>query len=250
MRYFLSSLLAISVSFVVIAQQPATLASIIEQSLKDKEQMEATSLVKNVPFQNIGPTIMSGRVVDLDVNPDMPTEFYVAYASGGVWHTVNNGTTFTPILDNSPTQNVGDIAVHWSSRTIYVGTGENNASRSSYAGIGMLKSTDNGENWTSVGLMDSQHIGRILVHPDNPDVVVVGVTGHLYSPNNERGVYKTTDGGKTWTQKLFVDDMSGIIDINHSPDNYNTMFATSWTKDRKAWNFSGSGKGSGIYKST
>jgi len=114
----------------------------------------------------------------------------------------------------------------------------------------MLKSTDNGDTWSTIGLLDSHHIGRILVHPDNPDVVVVGVTGHLYSPNNERGIYKSTDGGKTWEQKLFVNDMTGIIDLRHSPDNYEVMFATAWTKDRKAWNFSGNGEGSGIYKST
>jgi hypothetical protein len=103
------------------------------------------SLVKNVPFENIGPSVMSGRVTDLEVNPDNPTEFYVAYASGGVWHTVNNGTTFNPILDTSNTQNVGDIAVDWKTKTIWVGTGENNSSRSSYAGIGILKSNDNGK---------------------------------------------------------------------------------------------------------
>jgi photosystem II stability/assembly factor-like uncharacterized protein len=131
-----------------------------------------------------------------------------------------------------------------------VGTGENNASRSSYAGIGILKSTNNGKSWTNIGLMDAHHFAPILIHPDNPDVIVVGVTGHLYSPNDERGVYKTTDGGKTWKQTLFVDNMSGIIDLQHSPTNYNVMYATSWTKDRKAWNFSGNGTNSGIYKST
>lgn len=113
------------VSFISFAQQPATSSSTVEAALKQKAQLEKTSLVKNVPFENIGPSIMSGRVVDLAVNPEDPTEFYAAYASGGVWHTVNNGTTFTPILDNSQTQNVGDIAVDWTTRTIWVGTGEN-----------------------------------------------------------------------------------------------------------------------------
>ena len=238
------------ISGLIFAQQPPTSAESVKQALEQKRDMMASSLVKNVPFKNIGPTIMSGRVVDLAVNPDMPSEFYVAYASGGVWHTINNGTTFTPILDTSDTQNVGHIAVHWPSRTIYVGTGENNSSRSSYAGIGLLKSTNNGETWENMGLMDAHHFAPILIHPDNPDVVTVGVTGHLYSPNTERGIYKTTDGGKTWKQTLFVDDISGIIDLQHSPDNYNVMYATSWTKDRKAWNFSGNGTNSNIYKST
>ena len=197
------------------AQQAASTADIVQNALQQKEEMQKNSIVKNVPFTNIGPTIMSGRVTDLAVNPDNPSEFYVAYASGGVWYTVNNGTTFTPILDNSNTQNVGDIAVDWKSRTIWVGTGENNSSRSSYAGIGILKSSDNGKTWQNVGLTDSHHIGRILINPNNPDEVVVGVTGHLYSPNNERGVYKTTDGGNTWKQTLFIDDISGIIDMQH-----------------------------------
>ena len=246
---FLSTLCFIA-SFFAFAQQPATSAETVKNALAQKSKMAETSLVKNIPFKNIGPTIMSGRVVDLDVNPENSSEFYVGYASGGVWHTTNNGTTFTPILDSSDTQNVGDIAVHWPTGTIYVGTGENNASRSSYAGIGILKSTDNGKTWKNMGLMDAHHFAPILIHPDNPDVVTVGVTGHLYSTNKERGVYKTTDGGKTWKQTLYVDDMSGIIDLQHSPANYNIMYATSWTKDRKSWDFIGSGTNSAIYKST
>ncbi len=155
------------------------------------------SVVKNVPFTNIGPTVMSGRVVDIDVNPDNPTEFYVGYASGGVWHTTNNGTTFVPILDSSQTQNVGDIAVDWNTKTIWVGTGENNASRSSYSGIGILKSSNNGVSWQNVGLPNSQHIGRILINPNNSKEVVIGVTGALYTKSKDRGVYKTKDGGTT-----------------------------------------------------
>lgn len=207
------------------------------------------SVVKNVPFTNIGPTVMSGRVVDIDVNPDNPTEFYVGYASGGVWHTTNNGTTFVPILDSSQTQNVGDIAVDWNTKTIWVGTGENNASRSSYSGIGILKSSNNGVSWQNVGLPNSQHIGRILINPNNSKEVVIGVTGALYTKSKDRGVYKTKDGGTTWTKTLYVDDVSGIIDIRQSPNDYNVMFASSWTKDRKAWNFDGSGNNSAIYKS-
>jgi len=237
-------------SFFAIGQPPATPGNAIVKALQQKEELTKSSLVKNVPFENIGPSIMSGRVTDLEVNPDNSTEFYVAYASGGLWHTNNNGTTFTPILDSSQTQNVGDIAVDWNTKTIWVGTGENNASRSSYAGIGILKSTDNGKTWANVGLVDSHHIGKILVNPSNPEEVVVGVTGHLYSPNKERGVYKTTDGGKTWKQTLFIDEMSGIIDMGSSPNNFNVMFASSWTKDRKAWNFDGNGTNSSIYKST
>ncbi len=242
--------ISFSIAYQGICQQPATPPNSVENAIINKIALQKNSLVKNVAFNNIGPTIMSGRVTDLAVNPDNSIEFYVAYASGGVWYTSNNGTTFEPILDSSNTQNVGDIAVDWKSNTIWVGTGENNASRSSYAGIGILKSSDQGKTWENVGLKDSHHIGRILINPNNPDEVVVGVTGHLYSANTERGIYKTIDGGKTWNQMLFVDDMSGIIDLQYTPNNFNIMFATSWTKDRKAWNFEGSGNNSSIYKST
>jgi photosystem II stability/assembly factor-like uncharacterized protein len=243
-------LLLFTFIFKAEAQQLATTADDLQQALQQKTKNQNNSLVKNIPFENIGPTVMSGRVVDLAVNPEDPTEFYVGYASGGVWHTKNNGTTFVPVLDNAQTQNVGDIAVDWNSRTLWVGTGENNASRSSYAGIGLLKSTDNGDTWAHMGLPDSHHIGRILLNPDNPNEIVVGVTGHLYSSNKNRGIYKSKDGGKTWEQTLFVDATSGIIDLQYAPNNFNVMFATSWTKERKAWNFDGSGNNSAIYKST
>ncbi|MDX1463161.1 MAG: glycosyl hydrolase, partial [Marinirhabdus sp.] len=245
---FLASLLCFIQT--TVAQQPATSATDVENALLQKKQLTENSLVKNLPFKNIGPTIMSGRVVDLAVNPKNPTEFYVGYASGGVWHTKNNGTTFTPVLDSSPTQNVGSLAVDWSSGTIWVGTGEVNASRSSYAGIGVLKSTDNGASWQNMGLKDTHHISKIIINPKNPDEVVVAAVGHLYSTNNDRGIYKTTDGGATWQHTLFVNEQSGIIEMDADPNNFNLMYASSWDKDRKAWNFRGSGTGSGIYKST
>ncbi len=240
----------IGFSFFSYGQSEPTSAQAIEKALLQKQQLEINSLVKNIPLKNIGPSVMSGRVVDIDVNPNNPIEFYVGYASGGLWYTNNNGTSFTPILDNSETQNVGDIAVDWGNGTIWVGTGENNASRSSYAGIGILKSIDKGKTWQNMGLKDSHHIGRIVINPKNPNEVVVGVTGHLYSPNKERGIYKTLDGGQTWNKTLFVNESTGIIDVAHAPQNYNIMYAAAWQKDRKAWNFTGNGNSSGVYKST
>lgn len=237
------------VSISLFAQTP-TKSTIIEQSLNLKSKMMQSSIVKNVEFTSIGPTVMSGRVADVAVNPTDPTEFYVGYASGGLWHTNNNGSTFTPILDNSPTQNIGDIAVDWSTKTIWVGTGEKNSSRSSYAGIGMLKSTDGGKTWANVGLTDSHHISRILINPNNANEVIVGVIGHLYSSNEERGVFKTIDGGKTWTKTLFINNETGIIDVAAAPENFNIMYAAAWERERKAWNFDGDGSNSAIYKST
>ena len=237
-------------SCIAFAQQPVTSSAAMENGLQQKAQLTNNSSVKNLPFKNIGPTIMSGRVVDFAVNPTNPVEFYVGYASGGVWHTVNNGTTFTPVLDSSPTQNVGSLAVDWKTNSIWVGTGEVNASRSSYAGIGVLLSTDNGETWSNMGLKDSHHISKIVINPENSNEVVVSAVGHLYSKNEERGVYKTVDGGKNWTKTLFVNDETGIIEMDVHPNNFNIMYASSWDKDRKSWNFRGSGSGSAIYKST
>lgn len=234
----------------LFSQETATTGPDLQKAIEKKEQMSNSSIVKNLPLKNIGPSVMSGRVTDFAVNPEDPTEFYVAYATGGLWYTNNNGTSFTPIMDNSPTQNIGDIAVDWNNGTIWVGTGEVNASRSSYAGIGLLKSDDKGETWKFMGLPDSHHISRILVNPENPDEVVVGVTGHLYTPNSERGIYKTTDGGKTWNKKLFIDEYTGIIDLAVNPGNFNEIYAAAWDKHRDAWNFRESGKNSGIYKST
>ncbi|RKN82688.1 VPS10 domain-containing protein [Ulvibacterium marinum] len=236
--------------FLIFGQPSSTASQEVVEGLRQKNQMANTTLVKNIPLKNVGPSVMSGRVVDLDVNPENPAEFYVGYASGGLWYTKNNGTSFDPVLDSSETQNVGDVAVDWNSGTIWVGTGENNASRSSYAGIGILKSTDKGRTWQHMGLADSHHIGRILLHPNNPDEVVVGVTGHLYSANSERGVFRTSDGGKSWQKTLFIDDETGIIDLAHAPGNFNTLYAAAWQKDRKAWDFTGSGNASGVYKST
>ena len=160
---------------------------------------------------------MSGRVVDVDVNPEMPSEFYVGYASGGVWHTTNNGTTFTPIMDNATTQNVGDIAVHWPTRTIYVGTGENNNQRSVAYGDGVYKSVDGGASWKNMGLKNSEHIGNIIVHPENSDVVYVSAYGPLWSKGGDRGIYMTKDGGKTWNNILFIDEHTGFNEIHMDP---------------------------------
>lgn len=205
--------------------------------------------VSDLKFKNIGPTIMSGRVVDLAVNPENPTEFYVAYASGGLWYTNNNGTSFQPVMDTAPTLNCGSVTVNWKTHEIWVGTGEVNASRSSYAGIGLLKSSDKGKTWQNLGLKDSHHISRVWVNPTDSNEIIVAALGHLYTRNEERGIFKTIDGGKTWKKTLFISDKTGIIDLQVVSENPKIMFAASWEKDRKAWNFSGNGEESAIYKS-
>lgn len=215
-----------------------------------RKKITNNSLVKDVPFRNIGPTVMSGRVVDVEADPNDPTHFYVAYASGGLWETTNNGITFEPIFDNQMVMTIGDIAVNWRDNILFVGTGENNSSRSSYSGTGVFKSRSNGKKWKHVGLPESHHISRIVVHPSTPNTVWVAVLGHLYSDNSDRGVYKSNDGGNTWSKTLYVDEGTGAVDLVIDPTNSDILYAAMWSRDRKAWNFRGSGTGSGIYKST
>lgn len=219
------------------------------KSLKEKKSLSEASSFKT-KFRNVGPTVMGGRVVEVAVNPEDPTEFYAAYATGGLWHTTNNGQSFTPVFDNEEVIFIGSIAVHWPTRTLWIGSGEANASRSTYSGVGVYKSVNNGQSWEYLGLPESHHIGAIRLHPVNPQIAWVAVTGHLYSPNKERGIYKTSDGGKTWRNTLYIDENTGAIDMEVNPQNPNELLATMWYKTRKAWNFVESGKTSGIYKST
>ena len=213
-------------------------------------EIENSSIVKNISFRNIGPTVMSGRVSDLEVNPQDPSHFYVAYASGGLWETTNNGNSFNSIFDNQMVMTIGDINVDWINNIIYVGTGEKNSSRSSYSGNGIYRSIDNGDTWEHLGLDESHHIGRIILHPNDKNILWVASLGHLYSSNKDRGLYKSMDGGKTWENKLFINDMTGGIDLVMHPTNSDIIYCAMWERERKAWDFDGSGKGSGIYKSS
>ncbi len=243
-------LLMIVNSAVLTAQIKPSTATERLNGLQKRKLLEDSSLLKEISFRNIGPSVMSGRVVDMDVNPADPTEFYVAYATGGLWYTRNNGQSLVPIFDKENVIGIGDIAVNWAAHIIWVGTGEANSSRSSYSGLGVYKSTDNGKNWQYLGLPESHHIGKVVLHPTNADIAWVGVLGHLYSSNKERGVYKTIDGGKTWKQTLYVDDNTGVVDMDINPKNPDELYAAAWYKTRKAWNFEEGGKTSGLYKST
>ncbi|MFT5385403.1 MAG: photosystem II stability/assembly factor-like uncharacterized protein [Saprospiraceae bacterium] len=240
-------------SISLIAQNPPPPSTSAETRLKGFEQRKTLleqSIVKNVAFESVGPTVFSGRVVDVAVNPKDPSIFYVAYASGGLWYTASNGTRFTPVFDQEAVMTIGNIAVDWERNIIWVGTGESNSSRSSYAGLGMYTSKDGGKTWEHKGLVETHHIGRIILHPDDPNTLWVAALGHLYSPNNERGLYKTTDGGTTWQQVLFANENAGAIDLIIDPENPSTLYAATWEKTRRAWNFVEAGSGSGIYKST
>ena len=231
-------------------QPPATPAEVRIESYEQHQMLGEKSLVKGISFQNIGPTVFSGRVVDVDVYEQDPSHFYVAYASGGLWKTTNNGISFDPLFDDEMVMTLGDIAVDWEENVIYAGTGENNSSRSSYSGVGMYKSSDDGATWEHIGLGETHHISRIIIHPEDPNTVWVAALGHLYSANPERGLYKTTDGGNTWEKTLYVNDNAGAVDLVIDPDNPDVLYCATWERTRRAWNFVESGEGSGIYKST
>ncbi len=243
------SLLGISLSLNAQELPSPTSAANRDINAKQRTALTKSSNAAHLDVENIGPTIFSGRVTDIDANPNDPSIFYVAYASGGLWKTENNGTSFTPLFDDQASMTIGDIAVDWESGTVWVGTGEVNSSRSSYAGTGIYKSMDWGETWTWKGLPESHHIARIILHPTNKNIVHVAVLGHLYSTNPERGVYLSTDGGDSWNKTLYVDDNSGAIDLVIDPENPEIMYAATWDRIRHAWDFQESGKGSGIHKS-
>ena len=210
--------------------------------------------LKTITYRSIGPTAQSGRFVDFAVPQQEPYVFYAATGSGGLWTTVNNGITFTPIFDFENVFSIGDIAVAPSSPAIiWVGTGEANNSRSTYWGDGVYKSVDGGKTWKNMGLKESHHIGRIVVHPTNPDVVYVAALGHLYTENPDRGIYKTTDGGKTWKKSMgvVVNKVNiGAVDVVMDPSNSEVLYAATYDRLRKPWNFQLGGPGSGIYKTT
>ena len=181
-------------------------------------EMEKASPSQGLRFRNVGPEVQGGRIVDIEGIARRPDALLVAFASGGLWRTDNRGGSWTPLFDRESSITIGDVAVaDPEARVIYVGTGENNSSRSSYAGTGVFKTTDGGKTWANVGLHDSHHIGRIIVDRANPEVVYVAALGHLYTENAERGVYKSSDGGRTWERVLFVDERTGAIDVVQHP---------------------------------
>jgi photosystem II stability/assembly factor-like uncharacterized protein len=208
-------------------------------------------LLKPFEFRSIGPAVTGGRVVDIEALPSNPFTIYIASASGGVWKTTNNGTTWTPIFDNEKSCSIGDIAVSASNPDIvWVGTGEHNNQRSAHYGDGVYKSTDAGKTWTNMGLKESLHIGRIAIDPKNPDIVYVAGIGPLYKSGGQRGVFKSADGGKTWTQVLKgVNDTTGFIDIAQDPKNTNIVYAAAYDRLRRAWNIRDFGPGSAMWES-
>ncbi len=213
-------------------------------------EMEKASLLSEIRFRNVGPEVQGGRVVEIAAPANHPDSLLVAFASGGLWRTDDRGGAWSPLSDDEPTLTIGSFALaDGDGRTIYVGTGESNSSRTSYAGAGMFKTADGGKSWQPIGLSDTHHIGKVVVDPRDPQTVYVAAVGHLYTENAERGVFVTRDGGKSWAKTLFVDDRTGAIDLVQDPKNPDVLYAAMWERARSAANFLESGPGSGVWKS-
>ena len=211
----------------------------------------STDKFKNLEFREIGPAVMGGRIDDFAVVESDPNIVYVGTASGGVWKTTNNGTTWEPVFDKEAVSTIGDVAIAPSDPSVvWVGTGEPNNRQSSSWGDGIYKSLDAGKTWKRMGLGATHHIARIVIHPKNPDVVYVAAQGHLWGANPDRGVYKSSDGGKTWSPVLKINDDTGVTDIAMDPQSPDILYAAAYERRRTPFGFNGGGPGSAIYKTT
>jgi photosystem II stability/assembly factor-like uncharacterized protein len=220
---------------------------------KDEEKkpgMNAETFA-GLKFRSIGPAVASGRVMSIAVNPKNKVEYYVGVASGGVWKTVNDGTTWTPIFDKEGSFSIGSVALDPNDASVvWVGTGESNSQRSVDYGDGIYRSDDGGKNWTNLGLKKSEHIGRVVIDPRDSKVLYVAAEGPLWGPGGDRGLYKTTDGGKTWKAALTISENTGVVDVALDPANPDILYAAAYQRRRHVFTLIDGGPESAIYKST
>ncbi|HZE70746.1 MAG TPA: hypothetical protein VE135_14640 [Pyrinomonadaceae bacterium] len=247
--FFLLIILLAANAGVTRAQEPSP-SPAQEQPEEDKSKTPFERAFARLEWRSIGPANMGGRTADVEGVPGDPNVVYVATASGGLWKSTNAGTTWKPIFERQGTISLGDIALApGNPDVIWVGTGESNVRNSVSFGDGVYKSLDGGKTWRHMGLRDTERISAIVINPQNPDIVYVGALGHAFGPNEERGVFMTTDGGQTWTKTLYVDSQHGVSDLEIDPTNANVLYAGMWSFERKPWTHrSGSEKG-GLFKS-
>ncbi len=236
--------------FALIVLAVLAIAGTISTSTASAQTLTSAQF-SGLRLRTIGPAAMSGRFVDLDVVESDPSTIYAASATGGLWKTIDNGITWTPVFEKEAVHSIGDVAVFQPNPSIiWVGTGERASRQSVGWGDGVYKSTDAGKTWTNVGLRNSMHIGRLVTHPSNPDVVYAAAQGSVWGPSRDRGLYKTTDGGKTWQPILQVDEDTGVTDVAMDPSDANILYAASYQRRRSAFGFNGGGPGSALWKST
>ncbi|MBA2339362.1 MAG: hypothetical protein H0V88_03120, partial [Pyrinomonadaceae bacterium] len=229
--------------------------STVAQQQQSAQQTSSTNemsarVFENLQWRSIGPSNMGGRVADVEGVPGNANIVYVATASGGLLKTTNGGLRWTPVFERQGTISIGDIALEpGNPDVIWVGTGESAVRNSVSFGDGVYKSTDGGKTWQQLGLRDTRHISRIVINPRNPDIAYVGALGHIYGTNEERGVFMTTDGGRTWTKTLYVDNQHGVADLDIDPNNPNILYATMWKFERTPWTHRSGSEQGGVFKS-
>ena len=244
-KAFLSGLF-LFISVTIIAQKKMETVS----KPKAPDSLKNISLA-GLSFRSVGPAITSGRIADIAVNPQNHSEYYVAAAAGGVWKTSNAGVTFNPVFDGEGSFSRGCLAIDpTNTNVVWVGSGENNNQRVVGYGDGIYKSEDGGKSWKNMGLKNSEHIGRIAIDPTNSDIVYVAAYGPLWKSGGERGIYKTTDGGKNWKQVLQVSEHTGFNEVMVDPRNPNIIYAAAHQRQRKVFTYIGGGPESALYKST
>jgi len=228
-----------------------TVSALKSQDKNDKDDaLLNSSVFKALKFRSVGPAFASGRVSDIVVNPTNFSEWYVAFGSSGIWKTTNNGQTFEPIFDNYGSYSIGCLAMDpTNSNVIWAGTGENNHQRALGNGDGVYKSVDGGKSWKNMGLKNSFHIGMIAINPQNTDIVFVAAEGSAWGPGEERGLYKTTDGGKNWTKVIDISENTGINNVIIDPNNPKIMYATAEQRRRRQYGKIGGGPEAAVYKS-
>jgi len=238
-------------SILAIFLMAPSLQTHAQKNKKKSKDFELTSkMVNNMKFRSLGPAAYSGRISDLAVNPNNTSEYYVGVASGGLWKTINHGTTFEPIFDDQPVFSIGCLAMDPNnSNVVWVGTGENNSQRNLAYGDGVYKTTDGGKSFTNMGLKTSSQIGKIMIDPRNSNVVYVASQGQAWGPGGERGLYKTTDGGKSWKRILEIGEYTGVSDMEMDPRNPDILYAASHQRERRVYSKINGGPESAIYKS-
>jgi len=232
-------------------KSPATDPAVLMESWEHHLKMKDESIFKDIKWTPVGPRFQGGKIESIWSPKKHKSTIYAGVGSGNLWKTVNNGTTWKPVFENESTFSVAVVTVcDKDPNLVWVGTGEPHMARSSFAGTGVFKSTDGAETWQHKGLNDTHHIGRVLIDPKDSNVVYVAALGHQYTYNEQRGVFKTTDAGKTWEKVLYISEKIGVVEVAMDPSDNKTLYAIAWERDRKAWHNHDAGPGSGLYKTT
>ena len=246
----MKSILAVLLFMLLIISQRCQAQDEKSDESQSKDPL-STGTFNGLKFRSIGPALTSGRIIDVAVSPDDRSQYYVAAASGGVWKTINAGTTWTPVFDGEGSYSIGCVAIDpTNTSVVWVGTGENNSQRSVSYGDGVYKSEDGGKTWENMGLKTSEHIGKIVIDPHNPGIVYVAAQGPLWGPGGDRGLFKTTDGGKTWNASLKISENTGVTDVVMDPRDAGVLYTASYQRRRHVWTVIDGGPESAIYKST